>query len=53
MSIMSITYESLYIVSSTVSDESAMKQVVPQPFQDNTELYEKVVEVSSRAQLYT
>ena len=28
------------------SDESAMKQVVPETLQHNTELYEKVVEVS-------
>lgn len=29
------------------SDESAMKLVVPETFQNNTELYEKVVEVSA------
>jgi len=30
------------------SDERAMKRVVPQLFQDNAELYEKVVEVSAQ-----
>ena len=29
------------------SDESAMKLVMPKTFQNNTELYEKVVEVSA------
>ena len=38
-------YNSLYI---PFSDERAMKRVVPQLFQDNTELYEKVVEVSAQ-----
>jgi len=38
-------YYSLYI---PFSDERAMKRVVPQLFQDNAELYEKVVEVSAQ-----